>query len=460
MMKKTIHIGILMILIMSSCQKTFLDKKPDKAILVPTRLNELQALLDNYQVLNRSTGIGYLSNDDFNTTDAGFSAFTSPIERNAYRWQTEITEGASLLDWNVPYQEIFYANVVLEGLANLSVANQEEQTAKNCKGHALFLRAYAYFQLMQLFSEPYQTANAGKALGVPIVTASRTDQSLVRNTQEEVFNFMEADLKSAVTLLNPVQNFATRPDQAAGYAMLARIALAKADYPQVVQYAKQALDLRNNLIDYNTLSAAASKPFPIPLPNQNTEVLYYTAQLSYSFLNSSLCFVSPELYQSYDNNDLRKGLYFLSRGSNQYTFKGSYSGSISPVSVFEGPTTNEVMLMYAEALVRTGKLPEGIGQLNKLLKTRWKTGTYTDFNTSDPLIALTKILTERRKELVGRGLRWFDLRRLNLDPRFQKSLSRTIAGQTYELAPQSKKYTFPIPDQEVKTYGWVQNVRE
>jgi hypothetical protein len=70
------------------------------------------------------------------------------------------------------------------------------------------------------------------------------------------------------------------------------------------------------------------------------------------------------------------------------------------------------------------------------------------------------VLTERRKELVGRGLRWFDLRRLNLDPRFQKSLSRTIAGQTYELAPQSKKYTFPIPDQEVKTYGWVQNVRE
>ncbi len=71
-----------------------------------------------------------------------------------------------------------------------------------------------------------------------------------------------------------------------------------------------------------------------------------------------------------------------------------------------------------------------------------------------------KILEERRKELPFTGqLRWEDLRRLNKDQRFAKILVRTIAGNEYQLLPNSKRYVFPIPDIEIELSGIPQNER-
>ena len=61
------------------------------------------------------------------------------------------------------------------------------------------------------------------------------------------------------------------------------------------------------------------------------------------------------------------------------------------------------------------------------------------------LTTLTQILTERRKELVHRGCRWTDLRRLNMDPRFATTLTRTLLGATYTLPPNDSRYTLQIP---------------
>jgi hypothetical protein len=73
--------------------------------------------------------------------------------------------------------------------------------------------------------------------------------------------------------------------------------------------------------------------------------------------------------------------------------------------------------------------------------------------------ALKIILEERRKELVTRGLRWSDLRRLNMDPRFQVTLERTYNGEIYQLLPDDKRYTFPIPQDEIDRSGLEQNDR-
>jgi hypothetical protein len=73
---------------------------------------------------------------------------------------------------------------------------------------------------------------------------------------------------------------------------------------------------------------------------------------------------------------------------------------------------------------------------------------------------LVKIITERRKELPFTGsARWEDLRRLNKDPQFAKTLIRQLNGQNYTLAPNDPKYTLPIPDIEIKLSGIQQNLR-
>jgi len=70
---------------------------------------------------------------------------------------------------------------------------------------------------------------------------------------------------------------------------------------------------------------------------------------------------------------------------------------------------------------------------------------------------LNKILTERRKELLMRGLRWTDLRRLNKETAFATTLSRIVNGTTYTLPPNDPGYVFRIPLSVINFTGIEQN---
>lgn len=87
--------------------------------------------------------------------------------------------------------------------------------------------------------------------------------------------------------------------------------------------------------------------------------------------------------------------------------------------------------------------------LNNLLQTRWKVGTYINLTAANADTALGLILNERRKELCFRGLRWTDLKRLNKDDRFKVTITRSLNGQTYTLLPNSLRYVLPIDDKEI-----------
>jgi hypothetical protein len=126
--------------------------------------------------------------------------------------------------------------------------------------------------------------------------------------------------------------------------------------------------------------------------------------------------------------------------------------------LFGGLATDELYLIRAECKVRAGNLSAALSDLNKLLRSRWK-GKYQDIVLQDQEAVLSIILKERRKELVFRGLRWGDLRRLNRDSRFAVTLTRTLDGQVYQLLPRDKRYVLPIPEQEVTLGGIVQNER-
>jgi hypothetical protein len=100
-----------------------------------------------------------------------------------------------------------------------------------------------------------------------------------------------------------------------------------------------------------------------------------------------------------------------------------------------------------------------MNDLNQLLRARWLKGTFVSFTAVNPSDALSQILKERRKELIFRGLRWSDLKRLNKESPFVTTLSRSLNGQTYTLPPNSNLYVFPIPPAEIQLSGIQQNPR-
>jgi len=197
-----------------------------------------------------------------------------------------------------------------------------------------------------------------------------------------------------------------------------------------------------------------SAPFPIKLMNE--EVIFQST-LANSTVIGSQRRIEPTFYAKYDNSDLRKSCFF-GTSAGLITFKGSYSGD---VLCFSGLAVDEQYLIRAECYAREGSIDLAMNDLNSLMKKRWNSAPgviYPVFTAVDANEALTKILVEREKELFGRGLRWSDLRRLNRDPRFVKTITRTVAGVSYTLKPNSFQYTFPIPDDVILKTGIAQNV--
>ena len=156
---------------------------------------------------------------------------------------------------------------------------------------------------------------------------------------------------------------------------------------------------------------------------------------------------------------MRGQIFFKKIGIGpNYRFTGNYEGSFLSSDFFNGLAVDELYLIRAECYARTNKPTEAMADLNTLLATRWVTGTYVNMVASNAEDALIKVLTERRKELVMRGQRWTDLRRLNKDTRFAKTLRRVL-DKNYDLPPNDSRYVLLIPDEVIKGAGIEQNPR-
>lgn len=448
-----------MLSICISCKKSdFLDKKPNTAITEPKTLNDFQLLLDNTIVMNFSGGLGQASADDQIISFSDYKAANS-TERNIYIWNKDLYSGETgIQDWNAPYQIVFYANAVLEGLAKSdSVSSPQGQ---NLKGWALFSRAFAFYDLTRNFCNVYDASSVGTDLGIPLRLSSAIDYVKPRSTLKESIDQIYADLTESVTLLpstRPANNL-NRPSKISAYALLARISLDMRNYAAAEQYADQSLALYSKLIDYNTISQNTFTPFSKTneelICNFSQAPVYPSLTLNFS---RSFNRVSPLLISLYAADDLRLKVYYgQNTDGSFYKNRGYNGGGLYP---FTGLATDELYLIKAECLARRNEIAAAMDKLNQLLVLRFdKRKTYRPVAASSPADALNKILLERRKELVWRGMRWHDLKRLNKEGA-NITLSRTLNGVTYTLPPNDPRYVFPIPNDEIALSGIVQNPR-
>jgi hypothetical protein len=241
--------------------------------------------------------------------------------------------------------------------------------------------------------------------------------------------------------------------------MLARVYLAMRDYANAKLYSNLSLGLYNSLLDFNTLTPVNNPVPPVNFVNNPEVIFMHTLNLSYYLLGSSReALIDTNLYRSYHPSDLRRITFFGTNGNNAY-FKGSYAAvDGGDYILFDGIATDEVYLIRAEGFARTGQKDSAMADLNTLLRKRWQTGTFSDLNAIDATDALNQILTERRKELLFRGLRWSDLRRFNLESA-NITLKRIINGITYTLPPNDPRWVSLIPQLEISRSGIPQNPR-
>lgn len=439
--------GILLActLLQACSKKDFLNAKPDQSLTVPATLQDFQAILDNDVYMNGASSIGLtpqmgeMAADNYYVSDADYNTRFKPVYQNVYSWAKDLyTADNVIYDWYYPYRSIFYANVVLDGLARLEKDTVPGAAFNNVLGSALFYRAHLFYQLAQVFAPHYNRNTASSSWGIPLRLTASINETIKRASLEQTYRQVLSDLHRAADLLPQIPLYKTRPSRLATWGLMARVHQTMQQYDSALYYANRYLQVQNTLLDYNTLNATPTFSFP----RFNTEVAinFNGANAEVTPLRPGRNRVDTVLYNAYHPNDLRKTLYFKLSGGVR-TFTGSYDGT---ASLFTGIATDEIYLVRAECLARNGSTTAAMNDLNTLLEKRWKKGTFVPLAAATPEEALDKVLTERRKELCFRGLRWADLRRLNAEGR-AITLTRVINGQTYTLPPNDPRYTFPIP---------------
>lgn len=444
---------LLIVLTLSSCNKDWLDVKADSKLIVPETLLDFQSLLDDVTYMNFSdVDKGEIASDGHYISDVNYVNSSLDENKDAYLW-SKTTQHLGVVGsvWATAHTKILYCNTVLDGLKKIEPQNASELNDFNSiKGQALFQRSIAFFQLAQIYTPPITVQNGSQKLGVFLRLTSDITVPSKRSTINGTFDQIISDLKVASELLPNRPKILTRGSKSSAYAQLTRTYLYLGDYDSALKYASDCLTIYSDLLDYNLV-----------VPNKgyigalNKEVLFHSTFNSSDYI-TSYCLVDSNLVKLYNQNDLRKSLYFLKASNGSYSFQGNYNNTA--YLIFNGIALDEVYLSRAECYARNGNVNAAMTDLNTLLKSRWnKNVQYIDLVASNADDALIKILLERKKSLFLRGIRWMDLRRLNKDPRFITTVSRTVNGTIHTLEPNSYKYVFPIPDGIITQTGELQN---
>lgn len=447
-----------MLLLLGACEK-FLSERHTSSLVNPTTLQDLQAMLDAGNRINQGNYSQLMDAaiDDFFVGRGGFERLDD-FGKAVYLWEKEYIyqAGNENSSWTQPFHIIAVANTVLEEIPLVSV--RKGLSRAEVEGSAFFHRAFAYLNLVQVYCKAYDPNTAETDWGLPLRLSADLNLPTERATLAETYNSIEKDLLRAIALLPWVSDFQTRPSLVAAHALIARLYLIMGRYSDALEHADLALSRYDLLIDYNEVDEGLAFPFEA----MNDETLFFAYASGASVLNPLReCYVDTVLYRSYDEQDLRKQLFFKSENNGYFSFRGSYMGSGSSSS-FIGLTVSELMLIQAECLARFDKVPESMSVLNRLLKNRYVSDKWIPLTVLDSESALEMILKERRKELLFRGgVRWADLKRLNRDPRFAKKLYRKVPGypETYELPPGDNRYAFLIPQSVIEMTGIPQNDR-
>lgn len=412
-----------------------------KRALVNT--NDYQLLIQNETDLRQSYTFPVYAADDYGVSYDPFENSMFSAQGAAYTWAATFVGDADDPDWTLFYKQIYVCNTIIDEVRGSQGGTSQQK--EQIRSQALVHRAYAYLMLVNSYARHYNKATAATDPGVPLLLKPDLFASLTRASVQTVYDQVMADLKEAAAVLPAQATVTLLPSSTAAYALMARAALYMADYTNAAAYADSALDRQSALLDLRTY---ATNTTTMPLTYQDPEIM-----LAKTVGTTTAYALTPELLSLFETGDLRYEL-FTADGANfqwsSFPGRGYWRVRLTNTGAYTGPAVPEMMLIHAEAAARNGKTAEVLDLLNKLREKRFTADTYAELKANNADEALSLVLTERRRELMASGLRWFDQKRLNMEPAFAKTVTRTFRGQTFTLEPNSNRYLFPIPSKNIQ----------
>jgi hypothetical protein len=379
-------------------------------------------------------------------------------EDNGYNWSgfdldysdRDFTSRESRIVWNDLYKQIFTANNVIVGID----PDTEEPLGQYYLAQGLAVRAFSYLILAQLYQFNYVGHETAPC--VPLITDENANDVAIngapRASVQEVYTLINTDISKAITLLESAEKEGiVRADKryvglAVAYGIRARVNLTMQKWSDAASDATKAIE---------TSDAQPASRADVSVPafwtvNENNWMwgiivaetddvvtsgivnwISHMGSLNYGYANYSKGKqINRQLYESISTTDIRKGWWLnenqtspnLSAEQQAFIAENSYEPltqvKFAPYNNVVGTSVNandmplmrieEMYLIKAEAEYKSGG--NGKQTLENFVK-QYRDPSYvcTASNIQE------EVYYQRRIELWGEGLNWYDLMRLNKD---------------------------------------------
>ncbi len=470
------------------------SQKEEVALEMPERIAaSVNAVLTQYSVYGgaikstlRHNDFGYAS--IMITMDMDGNDMVS--QNNGYNWYSgsllydnrEFTSFESEIVWNTIYAQIYAVNKVIAVVG----LEPDNSLSKYYLAQALAVRAFDYMALAQLYQFSY-VGNEDQPC-VPLLTEENSMEAAAngasRATVAEVYAQIESDLDLAIQMLGETDEI--RPDNRyvnlqVAHGLRARMNLVMENWAEAAADAEAALNgskiLSMEEVEGPTMNELSQFMWGIAIAPTDRVVTSgivnwpsHMGSLNYGYNNYSKGFkISTSLYESIPDSDVRKGWWLDDENTSPYLnaeqqefvdyYHTPYTQvKFAPYNNEVGTSTNanpiplmraaEMKLIKAEALGMSGDVAGGAAVLEEFVKT-YRNPEYTSTASSAAELQ-EEVYFQRRVELWGEGLSWFDVMRL------RKGIDRRGCGypdptSIFVIEPTDPVLLWRLPESEIQS---------
>ncbi|OQP58897.1 RagB/SusD family nutrient uptake outer membrane protein [Niastella populi] len=443
---------ILILAVTASCKKSFLEIKP-KGIVIATKTSDYDLLLNNLDLINIGTNAQHILGDEVVMKDPAWSG-ASFREKQLFRWDYDIyTPEVDATETLIPVKGLYIYNKIIEEV--MTSTEGSETVKRSLQAEALTGRAWTYLLLINYYGKPYNPATAATDPGFPLITKADVNAGDYRRASvQAIYDQIVSDLTTAIpNLINTGVQHRIRVSKATAQGLLAKVYIFMGKYAEALPLLNESISnlgqstLSTTFYNFNTTNPG----YPTTV-NDIENVYSKNMTNGYITASQTLVYITPETAALYGPTDLRFTRYF----ANSFTFPNGlklYRRGSTSVS-FWGLRVPELYLFRAEVKARDEDLAGAVSDLEYLRKNRMPAAdaVVPAAAQASKMALLQFIMEERIREFAVTGYRWFDMRRLSVDPLFGNTINfkHNVYDATGDIKEtftltNTDQMAFPIP---------------
>lgn len=445
---KTTALTVLLLTTVCSCKKSFLEIEP-KGKLIASKTTDYDLLLNNLDLVNMGTDGQVLMGDELVGVDPYFTGAGARVQR-LFRWDDDVYEqGEDATETLVPMKNMYTYNKIINEV--LDSKDGTDAQKKSLQAEALAGRAWTNFLLINYYGKPYKESSAATDPGFPIIKeANINGTDYTRASVKEVYDLIVSDLTTAIPNLTSISvTHRLRMSRGAAQGLLAKVYIYMGRFDEALPLLNSSLaSLPASTAITGLYDQVAANP-GFPTAQNDQENAFSKTIFNVYTANSNVVMLTPQAAALYGSTDLRLSRWYVKTTLTNGTVLLRRNGSFS---TYFGVRVPDLYLLRAEVKARLNDLTGAKADVEALRVKRMPAvnATVPTDIASQKLSLLQFIMEERIREFAVQGYRWFDMRRISVDPLL--TLPSTVhqvysadGAVTSTFTLRAERLTFRIP---------------